>query len=76
MMFKRDRYESGAPGHCPECGVTTNAAKCLEAHPWQELEQVLEERDTYFVAAEGDDLEMRCTCGAIYWAPGQARFYR
>lgn len=71
-MFKLEDYKQGRTLFtCPRCGQDENVARVVEAHPWQRLGGP-DQDGNYTILAEGDDLELRCECGAIYWVPGRA----
>ncbi len=67
-MFKLEEYDySRELKSCPQCGRDENYARVLEAHPWQKWDTLGKE-----VIAEGEDLEVKCPCGHVYYVPGRA----
>ncbi len=74
-MFKIEEYDENREGrNCPRCGQGEIAARVLEAHPWQKLDGP-DADGNYGIVAEGEDYEVRCECGCVYWVPGQAFIY-
>jgi hypothetical protein len=74
-MFKLNEYDENRElRNCPKCGQDENAARVIAAHPWQKLEGP-DADGNYGVVAEGEDHEIRCECGFVYWVPGRASSY-
>jgi hypothetical protein len=59
---------------CPECGLCENTAKVIEAHSWQELDGP-DCDGNYAVIAQGEDHELKCECGYVYYVPGRITLY-
>jgi hypothetical protein len=73
-MFKLNEYDENRELRNCECGADENDATVLEAHPWQKLEGP-DADGNYTITAEGEDHEVRCECGHVYWVPGRASIY-
>jgi uncharacterized Zn finger protein len=74
-MFKLNEYDENRElRNCPNCGQDENVARVLEAHPWRKLEGP-DADGNYTITAEGEDHEVRCECGHVYWVPGRASIY-
>ena len=67
--FEESEHRSDELHTCPDCGADENAAECVCAHPWQHLATLSDVPGSFEIIAEGEDLEMRCACGRIYWVP-------